>query len=156
MAGRWLKRFYKRADFTRTQPTNGAREVIRWWESRRLFFNAVVGCTGLVTCFLLIVCAFTADSFVGEPIGMPDGPLLGVFLIVPYALLANLFYTGGWVAELLILAGGKAQGAAAFGVKAFRIGVTFSILVTLCPAVICWIAFAVALFKGQKHGPPGE
>jgi hypothetical protein len=34
--------------------------------------------------------------------------------------------------------------------------VYFSILLTLCPAVICWIAFAVALLKGQKHGPPGE
>lgn len=110
----------------------------------------------MVTCFLLIICAFTADSFVGEPIGMPDGPLLGVFLIVPYALPANLFYTGGWVTELLILAGGKAQSAAAFGVKAFRIGVTFSVLVTLCPAVLCWLAFAVALIKGQKHGSPGE
>ncbi len=86
---------------------------------------------------------------------MSDGPLLGLFLIVPYAVLANVCYTGGWVAELLVRAAGKADNATAFGLKAFRVGVTFSILITLSPAVICWLSFAVALFKGQKHGPLG-
>lgn len=156
MIGTWLKRFYKRPDFERREPAADAGEVIRWWESRRVFFNLVVGCTGIFTCFLLIVCAFTADSFVGEPIGMTDGPLLGVFLIIPYALLANVFYTGGWISELLIRTTGKAQSAAVFGLRAFRAGVTFSIFITLCPAAICWLAFAVALLKGQKHGPVGE
>lgn len=76
-------------------------EVIRWWEGRRFFFDSVVGFTGVTTCVLLIICAFTADSTVGEPIGMPDGPLLGFFAIVFYGILANLFYTCGWISELL-------------------------------------------------------
>ena len=156
MVGSLPKAFYKRPEFERTQPAISAGEVIRWWESRRLFFNLVVGCTGLLTCCLLIVCAFMADSLVGEPIGMTDGPLLGIFLIVPYALIANICYTGGWISELLVRMTGKAQSAAAFGLKAFRVGVSFSIFVTLCPAAICWLAFAVALLKGQKHGPVGE
>jgi hypothetical protein len=46
--------------------------------------------------------------------------------------------------------------SAAFGLKAFRVGVKLSIFVTLCPAVICWLAFAVALLQGQKHAPIGE
>jgi len=125
-------------------------------ESRRLFFNLIVGITGLVTCVLLIVCAFTADSMVGEPIGMTDGPLLGVFMIVPYALLANVCYTAGWFSELLVRTTRRVDDAAAFAVKAFRAGITFSIFMTLCPAAICWLVFAVALMKGQKHGPPGE
>jgi hypothetical protein len=128
-------------------------EVIRWWEGRRLFFNSVVGCTGVITCVLLIVCALTADSTVGEPIGMPDGPLLGVFGIVFYGILANVFYTGGWISELLLRAVTTTEKASALGLTAFRAGVYFSILLTLCPAVVCWIAFAVALLKGQKHGP---
>jgi hypothetical protein len=131
-------------------------EVIRWWEGRRLFFNAVVGCTGLITCVLLLSCAFTADATVGDPIGMPDGPLLGVFAIVLYGILANVFYTGGWISELLLRAVATTDEATVFGLRAFRIGVYFSILLTLCPAVFCWIAFAVALMNGQKHGPPGE
>jgi hypothetical protein len=156
MIGNFIRAFYERQDFERSRPATGAGEVIRWWESRRLFFNLVVGCTGLVTCVLLIVCAFTADSLVGEPIGMSDGPLLGVFMIVPYALLANVCYTGGWISELLVKSTRKAEATAAFGLKAFRVGITFSIFITLCPAVICWLAFAVALLKGQKHGPMGE
>ncbi len=92
-----------------------AGEVIRWWEGRRFFFNSVVGCTGVITCVLLIVCAFTAESSVGEPIGMPDGPLLGVFGIVFYGILANVFYTGGWISELLMRAVTTTEKASAFG-----------------------------------------
>lgn len=156
LLGNWVETLYKSPKFERMESACDAGEVIRWWESRRLFFNLVVGCTGLFTCFLLIVCAFTSDFLVGEAIGMTDGPLLGVFLIVPYALVANLCFTGGWIFELLVRATGEVQRAAAWGLKAFRVGITFSIFVTLCPAVVCWLVFAVALLKGQKHGPPGE
>ncbi len=156
MVGNRIRMLYKRPVFERSQTAVRAGEVIRWWESRRLFFNLVVGFTGLITCALLIVCAFTSDSMVGEPIGMTDGPLLGVFMIVPFALLANVCYTAGWISELLIRATRTADDAAAFAVKAFRAGITFSIFITLCPAAVCWLVFAVALFKGQKHGPIGE
>ncbi len=101
MAGSWLKRFYERPDFIRIDTANAASDVIRWWESRRLFFNVIVGITGLLTCVSLVLCAFTADSLVGEPIGMTDGPLLGILMIVPYALLAKVCYTAGWISELL-------------------------------------------------------
>jgi len=87
---------------------------------------------------------------------MPDGPLIGVFGIVFYGVLANVLYTGGWISELLMRAVTTTEKASAFGLRAFRTGVYFSIFLTLCPAVVCWIAFAVALLKGQKHGPPGE
>jgi hypothetical protein len=156
MIGSRIGKLYQRPVFERRQTAVQAGEVIRWWESRRLFFNLVVGATGLITCVLLIICAFTADSMVGEPIGMTDGPLLGVFMIVPYALLANVCYTAGWVSELLVRTTRTADDAAAFAVRAFRAGIAFSIFITLCPAAICWLVFAVALFKGQKHGPIGE
>jgi hypothetical protein len=147
---------FKSSKFNRKTPVHGAAEVIRRWESRRLFFNAVVGCTGVITCVLMVVCAFVADSTVGEPIGMPDGPLLGVFGILFYAILANVFYTAGWICELLLGAATTAKKSAAFGLKAFRVGIAFSIFVTLCPAALSWLAFAIAAAHGQKHGPPGE
>jgi len=142
--------------FKRDLQFGSAGEIIRWWESRRLFFNCLVGLTGLITCVLLIICAFVAESTVGEPIGLPDGPLLGIFGIFLYGILANLFYTGGWICELLMRTIMTAQRSAAFGLRAFRIGVKFSIFVTLCPAVICWLSFAIALLHGQKHAPTGE
>jgi hypothetical protein len=156
MVRSWIHRFYERPEFSRLQPAVDAGHVIRWWEERRLFYNVAVGCTGLTTCFLLVICAMISDSMVGEPIGMPDGPLLGVFAIIFYAILANICYTGGWVTELLVRVTGRADDAAKVSIKAFHLGVTFSILLTLSPAVLCWFAFAVALFKGQKLGPLGE
>jgi hypothetical protein len=142
--------------FRRDIPLVGAGDVIRWWEARRFFFNCVVGCTGIITCALLIVCAVWAESAVGEPIGLPDGPLLGVFLAFFYGILANIVYTGGWLCELLMRTTMTAERAAEFGVKGFRIGVQFSVFVTLCPAALSWLLFAIAFFKGQKQGPPGE
>jgi hypothetical protein len=105
---------------------------------------------------MVIICAVISDSMVGEAIGLPDGPLLGVFGVFLYGLLANVFYTSGWICELLLRTMTPPERSAAFGVRAFRFGMRFSILLTLSPAVICWIAFAVALLHGQKHGPPGE
>jgi hypothetical protein len=72
-----------------------------------------------------------------------------------YGVLANVFYTGGGLSDLVMRAVTATEKASAFGLKAFRTGVFFSISLTLCPAVVCWIVFEVALWKGQKHGPPG-
>jgi hypothetical protein len=156
MISRSTKAFFNRPEFKRELPLNGPLEVIQWWETRRVFFNYVVGCTGIITCILVIVCAFIADSVVGEAIGMTDGPLLGIFFILFYGILANVFYTAGWIAELTFRTSTTAKRSAAFGLKAFRAGMVFSIFLTLCPAVLCWLAFAVAFLHGQKHGPPGE
>jgi hypothetical protein len=104
---------------------------------------------------LLVVCAFVADATVGEPIGLPDGPLLGIFGIFCFGILANVFYTGGWICELFIRANTTTERSTAFGLKAFPVGLIFSIFITLCPAAFCCLAFAIALAKGQKHGPVG-
>ena len=151
-----LSSLAKSPKFKRATTVAGAADVIRWWESRRLFFNAVVGGAGVITCILMISCAITADSIVGEPIGMPDGPLLGVAGILVYGILANVVYTGGWMFELILRATTTATKSASFGVKAFRLGIAFSIFVTLCPAALSWLAFAIAFLHGQKHGAPGE
>jgi hypothetical protein len=156
MVSSLIKAFFEGPKFKREITLNRASEVIRWWESRRLFFNLVVGCTGILTCILCIACAVIAESFVGEAIGIPDGPLLGVFFILFYGILANVFYTGGWIVELTFRTSTTAKRSGEFALKAFRAGTAFSILLTLCPAVLCWLAFAIALFHGQKHGLPGE
>ncbi|HEY5253260.1 MAG TPA: hypothetical protein VIJ53_01315 [Acidobacteriaceae bacterium] len=156
MVSRSIKAFFNRPEFKRELPLTSPWEIIRWWESRRVFFNMVVACTGILTCILCIACAVIAESVVGEAIGMPDGPLLGVFFILFYGILANVFYTGGWIAELTYRTSSTAERSGEFAVKAFRAGMGFAILLTLCPAVLSWLAFTIALLHGQKHGPPGE
>lgn len=87
---------------------------------------------------------------------MSDGPLLGVFGVLLYGILANVCYTAGWICELLMRKINGIKRSTSLGLKAFRIGLAFSIFITLVPAIVCWIVFAVALLKGQKHGPIGD
>jgi hypothetical protein len=100
--------------------------------------------------------ALIAEPTVGVPIGLPDGPLLGVFGILFYGILANFCYTGGWIAELLLRSISDGETSTAFGLRAFRLGVKFSILLTLSPAIVCWISLGVALIGGHKLEPSVE
>jgi len=151
-----LANLYDRPVFKRDSPAISAVEIIRWWEGRRPFFNLVVGVTGILTCITLLICAFVSEPIVGEAIGLPDGPLLGLFGIVFYGILANVFYTGGWVGELFLRSIQTTENAAKLSLRAFRAGVTFSVLLTLTPTFFCWLAFALAVLHGQKHGPAPE
>ncbi len=152
----FFRSLYNRPTFKRDNPAVAARQVILWWESRRLFFNLAVFLTGMFTCGLLIVCAFGSEQMVGEAIGLPDGPLLGLFAIFLYGILANVFYTSGWICELFLRRIVAPEKASAFGILVFRAGVTFSVALTLSPALVCWAAFAIALAHGQTHGPLPE
>jgi hypothetical protein len=136
--------------FKREDIQTSAFEVISWWESRRLFYNGIVGIAGVACCVLVIACAVLSEATIGEAIGLPDGPLLGVFAIIAYGILANLCYTAGWVCELIVRSVSTSEKSTSFGLKSFRIGVQFSVLLTLLPAAICWIILALALITGHK------
>jgi hypothetical protein len=151
-----FQKLYDKPIFRRELPVSGALDVLRWWESRRFFFNLVVGFAGITTCVLLIVCAFVSEPIVGEAIGLPDGPLFGIFAIFAYALFANIFYTSGWICELLARTFTTAEKSSTIAIRTFRAGVTFSVALTLSPVVFCWLAFAVAVMHGQKQGPLPE
>ena len=36
------------------------------------------------------------------PIGLPDPPILAVIGVIAFGVIANVFYTGGWIVELLV------------------------------------------------------
>jgi hypothetical protein len=130
-------------------------QVIEWWEKRRLFFNVVVGCTGIITCILMASCALIAEPLVGEAIGLPDPPIFGLIGIFLYGIVANVCYTGGWITELL-LSKVRRESMTPFGLKTFRLGVKFSVFVTLCPALLSWGVLLVIAASGQKHAPPAR
>jgi hypothetical protein len=153
---RLLRKLHDRPIFKRETAATGADEVIRWWETRRVFFNTVVGFVGVLTCVSMIVCGFVSEPIVGEAIGLPDPVFLGIFGILFYGILANVFYTSGWIGELFIRTILTAERASSVGLQAFRAGMAFSVALTLSPAVLCWIAFGIALAHGQTHGPLPE
>jgi hypothetical protein len=149
-----LNAFFNGPKFKRQSSLESSDEIVKWWESRRVFFNVVVGSTGLVTCALVVICILASDATVGEAIGLPDGPLLGVFGIIAYGIMANICFTAGWISELILRSMLTPERSSAYGLKAFRFGIQFSILITLLPALICWLIFVIALASGQKHAPP--
>lgn len=123
--------------FTPVYYPRSAWAVVRWWESRRLLYNAAVGAAGLVTLG-------TVTGFLLLPPHSPglaawDGVIPG---IVVYGVLANLFYSLGAPADLLLrrFLGDR---AAAAGPVLFRYGFVFSLGLTLLPiplALFGWVA----------------
>ena len=101
--------------------------LIRWWESRRLIFNVVVGATGLVTMSVLAIGVFL-------PMRIPFTELpWGA--VIAYGVAANVCYSFGWIVESALerWLGRETYGA---GPALFRHGLVFSVGLTLFPVVM--------------------
>jgi hypothetical protein len=114
-------------------------DAVAWWELRRIPFNLVVFLIGVVT---ILIVEIVGDHFVkpGEDAIEPALLLIGVPI---YAIAANLFYTLGWISELL-WSGGNTERTAPFRRRVFRLGLSFSVFLTLLPAIvlpILWFIF---------------
>lgn len=103
-------------------------DAIVWWERRRIPYNLVLLATALFS-FLLIVIA--SNHFIAREVDL-GSPLLGAIV---YAVGANLCYTLGWITELLFYSDDPIQPERTRK-RIFRLGLIFSILVTLSPALI--------------------
>jgi len=98
-------------------------DAITWWEIRRIPFNLAMLLAGFVSIYVV------ASTAPGTDMGSP-----GLTLIF-YALAANLCYTLGWITELL-WSWGNTERTEATRPKVFRIGLIFSVGITLLPAII--------------------
>ncbi len=136
--------------YARACRLGGPCPVILWWETRRLYYNAVVGVTGVIAGALMIVCALLAEPLVGTPIGLPDPPLFAVLGAILYGIMANVCYTGGWIVELLLRATRRGADTTAFARRALRVGVRFSVALTLLPAAVSWAVFGINLLLSRK------
>ncbi len=141
-----LDRFFGASLFQRNTGIVGPWPIIGWWETRRIPFNLILGIVGIVTVITGTLAMSLANAFLETPIQRPDPPLF--FFAFLYAVVVNVFYTGGWLAELVWRRWWQAdQGDLA--VLSFRLGLMFSILVTLLPAVVA-VAFAVHAVLARK------
>jgi len=121
-------------------PTPAERSVggiFRWWESRRLGYNLVVGSAGVVSLGLSWILRALPPS--GELMGfVPD--VLGPVMVV--GVLANLWYFLGPVAESIVH---KVWGRRVLpvGPALFRMGLTFSVGIVFIPTlmmIMFWVA----------------
>ena len=124
--------------------------VIAWWEKRRFFYNKILAGVGTLTCILMISCGVISEPLVGEAIGIPDPPILVPLGIIFYGIMANVCFTGGWIAELLLARLRPEARTDLFGLRAFRLGVKFSVAVTIFPALLCWAVFLFSLVTGKR------
>jgi hypothetical protein len=103
--------------------------IFKWWETRRLGYNLVMGATGLASLGMMAIVAH-----------LPPGatPLPPLALILVYAFVANVFYWLGPVAEIALelLFPGKLLPT---GPTLFRMGLTFSVgLNFMATLVMAW------------------
>jgi hypothetical protein len=77
--------------FTAAPIHNSNKDIIRWWERRRIFYNGVMLVAGVVTIMLAIL--LHEISFADTINTLPP--------ILIFAFSANLFFTLGWIMEIV-------------------------------------------------------
>lgn len=119
----------------RKAPAESAWQVIGWWESRRIPFNLIVGATGIVSSGAILAIALVSERLFGVPFGLPDPPIFAILGVVFFAVAANVCYTGGWMAEVIVRRTWPDQ-SEMFGTLTFTLGLPFAVVVTLAPAFL--------------------
>lgn len=109
--------------------------VVAWWEARRATYNLAVGAAGLVTL-----------AVVGLLGALPPWPVIP-FLVMVYAVLANVCYCAGPLLDLVARRIGGPDWAPV-GPTLFRYGFVFSIGLTLLPIPIAVLGEIVMLIRG--------
>jgi hypothetical protein len=129
--------------FARPVPAKSAWDIVKWWELRRVPYNAIVGVTGVLGGSLAFVLGFVAERR-GMEVAWPDPPLFLIAFVVLYAIAANVCFTGGWISELLArrIWGARAD---AYGEICFCFGTIFSVLLTFLPGGVLALGVAIRL-----------
>ena len=113
-------------------------KIVRWWEKRRLAYNAVLAGCGTGTILMALVTLNPLSEV-----------LQALPAIVPFAIMANLCYTLGWMVES-VLHKIWGRGLRPVGPALFRAGLTLGVGVTLViPTIMLMVAFVVRLVTGN-------
>ena len=96
---------------------------------------AARGSAGIFTCIVIAIVGMGSYFFFNSDFGPPDSPLVAMFGVIIYGVLANVCFTGGWVTELIVQKAWP-QEADRFASTSFALGLVFSVLLTLIPAVL--------------------
>jgi hypothetical protein len=112
--------------------------IFRWWESRRLTYNVIVGATGLVTIAAMKFIALLPPLSTSLPVFWPG--------VLMYGFFANLFYSLGFVTEAAMQ---RVWGdeTPRVGPALFRQGLVFSVGLTLFPIALMGIGWAFQLLR---------
>lgn len=106
--------------FAKPDSPQSAGKIILWWESRRLHYNVIT----IAWAFLWIAVSYLR----GNHVWLATPLAILTYLGIQFA--ANLWYTGGWIVELIVkkILRISWQG---FGPWVFALGTAFSLLFIL-------------------------
>jgi len=112
--------------------------IIKWWEKRRLAYNLVLAGSGMGTIFMALLTLNPLSQVVQA---LPA--------ILPFAVMANLCYTLGWMVEgVLHRIWGRSLRPV--GPALFRAGLTLGVGVAfVIPTIVLMVAFVVRLVTGN-------
>jgi len=112
--------------------------ILKWWESRRLKYNAIVGVSGFLSLGAFTV-LMSIPPF-AHSLSWTWAPILG------FGALANICYLLGPTVETAIekLSRGKILPT---GPTLFRMGLTFSVGLTFLPTLLAAIDWVFRLFR---------
>jgi hypothetical protein len=117
------------------EPTS-PRDVIAWWERRRLIYNLVIGAIAVI-CFVVYYISITTTGVLEpgedalEPLALMAAPLM--FILI------NVCYTAGWLLDAPVRLFIPSL-SSRFTLWLFILGFAFSLLVVSFPAVY-WGAY---------------
>jgi hypothetical protein len=120
--------------FRRDIPINSAREAIGWWETRRIPFNLIVDIAGIFSIVVVCVVGLGRHFLFDGDFAIPP-PLFAGFGALLYGVAANVFFTGGWLAELIVRKIWPVE-ADRFATSSFSLGLIVSVVLTLMPAFV--------------------
>ncbi|MHB8638809.1 MAG: hypothetical protein ACYDBL_03300 [Candidatus Acidiferrales bacterium] len=123
----------------RDVPITSAWKTIGWWEARRIPFNLIVGSAGILSCAVVGIVGLGSYFLFDSDFGVPGSPFLSLMAVMIYAVMANVCFTFGWIAELVVRKAWPAE-ADRFATLTFSLGLVFSALLTLTPAAIVGMA----------------
>ena len=115
------------------------REIITWWEARRLRFNLCVGIVGAVTWLLII----TVGSVAVKPGVDFEEPLAMIFGPFVYGFFANICFTFGWIVDTISYRGMPRT-------RLYKAGVIFSVVLTSLPGIWAVVAWLMTVITGHK------
>ena len=112
--------------------------IFRWWESRRLTFNVVVGGAGVITLVAMKLIALLPPISTNLPVFWPG--------IILYGFFANVFYSMGFVTEAAMQRAWHDE-TPRVGPALFRQGLVFSVGLTLFPIALMGINWSFQVLR---------
>jgi hypothetical protein len=122
-------------------------EVVGWWEARRPAFNLMVGVVGLVSC--MVIGAVILGAFFLFDVDLFPEPL-SILLILVYGFMANVCYTGGWIAEIFVRRIWPQEGER-LALATFKLGLQLSLILTAAPGALA-LVFGIVGLVGRLMG----